>query len=482
MSQVVDVIVRRGGDEIDTLSKRPVRIMHSGHAGVVYGGVVHPLHKGNFIDVLEPSKPKESCLGYLEVGHVIPYAPFGKKQQPLVLTKWHVETNQFGNYLVFDGSEAAAETVATLMRSEGLGVRRWDRSWRPADDGYTYDWFVRLEYQGDHDDCVKRIKRALGLSRPAPATAGKKAPAIPEPRSSTENRTDAVLQQEMADARRKAAALESALANERAEAQAERARHKAVETEHRRQLDLAEARVRQLEAVNATLSDQARSANAQLEVLRKSEKRAREQLQGRADESSALAKERQSAAEWQALAEAYVRDAAQQTEAAAAAEALTRDKDRQIKDLTAQCDALGVRVNDLELDLKEAQRGRRASGRLSADALLGWMWPDLELDPDSLENLEDFPRPTAMLQALHKLAANQLPCHPVTGDGVKQCASLHEVDQKIATGDPDAGPMGRIYYRVLPDGRKLVLIHKKKNDKEQQRTWRRFIGRDLRAL
>lgn len=39
MSQVVDVIVRRGGDEIDTLSKRPVRIMHSGHAGVVYAEV-----------------------------------------------------------------------------------------------------------------------------------------------------------------------------------------------------------------------------------------------------------------------------------------------------------------------------------------------------------------------------------------------------------------------------------------------------------
>ena len=168
MSQVVDVIVRRGGDEIDTLSKRPVRIMHSGHAGVVYGGVVHPLHKGNFIDVLEPSKPKESCLGYLEVGHVIPYAPFGKKQQPLVLTKWHVETNQFGNYLVFDGSEAAAETVGRLVPLHLRALEIYEQNFgvdtpaaAPALRMLAWNGLVRLH----HDEALGFAERALAIAR-----------------------------------------------------------------------------------------------------------------------------------------------------------------------------------------------------------------------------------------------------------------------------------------------------------------------------
>lgn len=83
------------------------------------------------------------------------------------------------------------------------------------------------------------------------------------------------------------------------------------------------------------------------------------------------------------------------------------------------------------------------------------MWRDLELDPDSLENLEDFPRPTAMLQAKQRMAENKSPCHPVTSRGVKGSHALREVDAHIATGDPNAADMGRIYSVTCQTGASL---------------------------
>lgn len=186
------------------------------------------------------------------------------------------------------------------------------------------------------------------------------------------------------------------------------------------------------------------------------------------------------AAGWQELADEYAQDAAEAKAETAAIATRLDESESALDEIRGQRDDLLRRMQDTETDLKEAQRGRRSSGRLSVDELFRWLWPELELDPDSIEVLEhDFPRPTPILRALNRLANDDLRYRAVTCREVKESDGLREVCDHFATGDPDAGPMGRVYFRSLPDGRKFVLIHKKKDGKEQRRTWRRFAGRNL---
>jgi hypothetical protein len=482
MSHSVDVIVRRGGNEIDSLARRPVRIMSSGDAGVVYGGVVHPLHEGDYIDILEEAEPKDSCLGFVETGDSIPYVRFqcGTGGAPVV-HKWHVETNQYGNYMVFDGHESTAEALVALMKSAGLGVRRWDTSTRPADDGYTYDWFIRLEFPGAHEDCVRRVGQALGASRLSPTQSEQP---IPRQRTPLEVQSDPAVQAELnAKLTRRLAALESALAASEEEVKAGHVRSEAVEGDFRRKLDRAHAQIRSLEAAVSTAREEAKSTREMLSVSRSSEQRALQHLREHGDVGLDVQAAKNEAVEWQRLAEDFAQDAARANTAVSAIQARLEESEMQIGEVKDERDELIRYMDGLQTDLREAQRGRRSRGRLSVEDLLRGLWPKLEFDPDSLEALEnDFPRTTQVLWTLNRLANDKLPHRPVTCTRVKESDGLREADCHIATGDPDAGPMGRIYFRPLSDGRKYVLIHKKRDAKEQRRTWQRFAGRDLAAI
>jgi hypothetical protein len=52
-----------------------VRLMPSGYAGVVFDGVVYPLHRGDLIRLEDEPVDKTLCNRFVPNGSQIPYAP-----------------------------------------------------------------------------------------------------------------------------------------------------------------------------------------------------------------------------------------------------------------------------------------------------------------------------------------------------------------------------------------------------------------------
>ena len=59
--------------------------------------------------------------------------------------KWGVESNAYGQYVVFDGDQHCFNAVLRAFRGRGITWIRAGESYRPAKDGYSYDWFVRFD-------------------------------------------------------------------------------------------------------------------------------------------------------------------------------------------------------------------------------------------------------------------------------------------------------------------------------------------------
>jgi hypothetical protein len=157
-SAKVNVTVRSRGKVVDGPFSRPVRLTPAGHAGVVYGGEVYPLQASNVIELEDEAYDKHLCERFVQPGAKIPYARAAAKAKTVArkpnieVDAWSVEHNRFGNYLVFDADEDSAQATANLMVEIGLGVHRWDASWRPAADGKKYDWYIRLEFDGTQEE------------------------------------------------------------------------------------------------------------------------------------------------------------------------------------------------------------------------------------------------------------------------------------------------------------------------------------------
>lgn len=75
----------------------------------------------------------------------------------VVDVEWHLETNQYGHYVVFNASERAAGALVAALEGADLSVQRWDVSPRPADDGNFYDWFARLRFKGSRADALAKL-------------------------------------------------------------------------------------------------------------------------------------------------------------------------------------------------------------------------------------------------------------------------------------------------------------------------------------
>lgn len=160
----VDVRVLNCGTVVATLADRPVRILPTGYAGAVFRGLVYPLYAGDFIDLDDEPFSKDSCSGFVTRGCPIPYSPTAHATDDadhLGIESWYLESNRFGHYLVFDSSQIAAERLVDTLTAAGLGVLRWDESSRAADNGEMYDWFIRLDYQGSRDQCLRRVSEIL---------------------------------------------------------------------------------------------------------------------------------------------------------------------------------------------------------------------------------------------------------------------------------------------------------------------------------
>ena len=96
-SRKVDVAGYAGDSVMARLEARPVRLMPSGHAGVVHDGVVYTLYRGDFIALEDQPVEKDGCARFVSVGMPIPYAeeqaPRGSYQQQLEFMSALTPTN-----------------------------------------------------------------------------------------------------------------------------------------------------------------------------------------------------------------------------------------------------------------------------------------------------------------------------------------------------------------------------------------------------
>jgi hypothetical protein len=165
----ISMLVGRSGVQVaGPLPDRPVRVLPDGQSGAVYCGAVYPLYEGGWIDLDDDPIDKDACRGFVTADHAMLVrqgsAPAGDR---LDVSSWYVESNRFGQYLVFDSTETVAGRVATALSESKLGLIRWGESYRPADDGRQYEWFARLEFAGSRDDCLTEVSRLLVGATPA---------------------------------------------------------------------------------------------------------------------------------------------------------------------------------------------------------------------------------------------------------------------------------------------------------------------------
>lgn len=430
---VVRVLDR--GTEVETGVRRPIRVTPDGYAGVAYAGSVYPLQSGDVIDLAGPSWELADCDRFLFAGTEVPYAPSAHDPlDPAAFdVEWHLESNQYGHYVVFNASERTAIRLVTALEAADLSVQRWDVSHRPADDGNFYDWFARLRIKGSRAEVLALVGAVL-------APPDVPAPTVPAPDPTAARLADAEariedLLNELYAATRRGEAAErdlSLLRKDLTNAQANDQRYReSLALAERRHADLQE----QLAAIRGDLGGTADSAE-----LVKSLADAEELRELALAENSLLL--------------ARVRDA----DANATGNAARAD------DLAGQVDALIGRIAELEaleterLRAATAQRPRRGG----VVEFLPQAFGRLEFVLDSVDVIANLESPAAMMRALSEIDAGRL-----VGKDLEGMRGWFEV-AKLATGIAGSEGLGRIYYK--PDGdRVLVSVHIKQDEKQQRR-------------
>lgn len=498
-SQQVDVDVFSSGRHVDGPLRRPVRVLPSGSAGVVYGGEVYPLHAGNRIDLTEDSYDKYACTEFVIDGAPIPYVhprpawnSSPTDDRPLLAEgSWNLESNRFGHYVVFDADEETAQAVVDRLAQSSLGVRRWDASHRPANDGRFYDWFVRLTFEGEGDECLRQVRSLVGRGETSPA-APLQLEGVPAhlraavlgalQKALVVARENSLLRQEVTQ-------LKAHLTRSRAETERVRVtltdeveglrnarqRHQEhIESVLRSEESRREAlqdRIHQLQAnqqqqlsalrqqLALAVSDRADSPQAELNALREqivSSQRDMDELTNALEQSWDAG---QGLADRLAVAEAQV--ASQTAEATA------------LRNELLQRDARLAEVADELAERATAQR-EKASGRRRPDlqTFFDKLFRRCDLDADSIEELFKFDRTDKAVHELMRIDREDPQLRAATKK-VQGYPDWWELS-KINTGASGKSGMGRIYYRHHAGGVQAV-VHLKKDDDEQ----RRFMAKRL---
>jgi hypothetical protein len=496
-SVAVDVNVTNGGVVVDLLKARPVRLIPSGHAGVVFAGDVFPLRKGNLIRLEDERFSRSECSRYVPISQPIPYFDEVALQPPvgrLHVGRWNVENNRFGNYLVFDADEETAGSVAELMERVGLGVIRWDSSYRPSFDGYQYDWFVRLEFAGSREDAYARIEHALKETAAGPPTSGftfleVEEGALEKLQSKVASRDLEITRlakiieglfasiDEWQSAHEELTSRAAKLDEDLAKSETSRRELTRQLGEEQRNRAAIEATSTTLELVRDELRVQRSSALADEILL----------VQQDADERIVRAEEDRRVAE--ELGEEAEQKAASDRSRLLEIQAELAAKDAEISRLVGENESLEsqiIEVSSAEAEKEKVSRlekvRRGSSGRTSADRFAVSVLSRLTFHDDGLETLVTLKDPSKVFDMLFRLNSGEtVPVEIFRGSAGKNVRVM-EVKGHFHIGDEGKGSdLGRIYY-AKEDDRFLVYVHRKKNDREQEQTVERFASWCRRQL
>ncbi len=173
--KTVDVEVFDGDETIDVAHDRPVRLMPSGKAAIVYRERVYPLYEGNIIHLEDLPLDMELCQRFVAWDEPVPYCSYREEEwdsaddetheENLGIGSWYLESSKLGHYLAFDASEAGAQRLAAAIEESDLGLVKLGESFRPAADGHQYDWYIRLRFRGQREHCLRVLEGILGSTK-----------------------------------------------------------------------------------------------------------------------------------------------------------------------------------------------------------------------------------------------------------------------------------------------------------------------------
>lgn len=455
-SRKITVPVRRAGAIVDTALDRPVRRMPEGISGVVYAGDVYPLRRddaGSFVTLDDEPWTKSACDSFVTTAEDLVYASSEPETTPpphalelgrahLGIDTWSLESNKYGEYIVFDAHEDAAEELVDRILAQGVEIRRWGASVRASADGYFYDWFIRLGADVDRSQALGVVDTALA-GRGTASSDAPEDPALEALRVQVDETATrmAVLAGRVNEA---VASVEEALSvNEELHRllDIERARSETARTgrerAERRVLDLESSIGRADDSVTAALRAELAVAVADSAVF------------------EALASESQDATV------ALVADNRQLAERLAAVER-ERDELRETASEAAEAATRLARPSRAALLKRDGPLRERA-------------WERLVLDQTVLDCLGDrkaLGEPHHLLRALVMIDVGS-DDSPGAGwskrSDIKNCDNGWEV--RFRTGTKRQESMGRLYYRDFADGR--LVFAQRKDGKNQDRLLQR---------
>lgn len=514
-SRQVNVRVLNGSREIATAESRPVRILPSGRAGVVYGGEVYPLYQDDRIQISDLTFDKYDCTSFVRPGDPIPYAPpygtapitYSGGIRLLSEVDWHVESNRFGHYVAFNATEAEAEGIVDVL-DESLGVRRWDASHRAADDGIRYDWFARLAAptDWDHQEVLRQVRSVVssGSDRTAKGVAAASTidvGSIPETQRATilsalsqalaaaqENKLLASQKNTLQQSLDEATQRHVQLATENSDIQAEL-------SASRESANKAQSRLQgRIDALLAQAEANAAAHQAEVEQVLRENSRLRDGLtQAEAAQSNALSVEQMTLglrgeldaerSRSQEAEEHWYTAEADKEALVGRLSALENDLLAVIEEnerLTTKAENQEAQLQEFRNEAQEIRTRRRESARArdrrkSVEDFIDDVLGRVELDEQSVHTLLDFRKPAKAFRYLTMLANGESipgvdhgPLH-----GYKGCWEVTNVH----IGEPGAEDHGRIYYQRSADGDGVrTFVHKKTGRQEQDRYLKKCFG------
>jgi hypothetical protein len=79
--------------------------------------------------------------------------------------QWHFDASGYYAYVMVNGSDADAKSVEQALAQHKVKTMLVGRSYRPADDGQQYDWYLRVATMKTGGNPSKiQIEQALGIA------------------------------------------------------------------------------------------------------------------------------------------------------------------------------------------------------------------------------------------------------------------------------------------------------------------------------
>ncbi|MGI6082592.1 MAG: hypothetical protein ACOYEP_06965 [Limnochordia bacterium] len=381
---------------------------------------------------------------------------------------WHYDDSGYYAYITLNGPEQAVGHLMDVLSERGYTCPTWGPSFRPANNGRRYDWYIRIWGQNGSKPARDELLSALG-----PVVRKSVTPTYQDvellqrklTRLEAANKeltgqverleTEALsLRQELHDARTRRSEVDR-------EKKVLQSKVERLEEEIKDRWDQVKWYSGQLHRIQ-TDREQESALRLELDLLRQRDQTQSERLRDVSNELADLIAEKK---EWEREQQTY--------------DTLLRQQDDEIRDLkndlaivTAERDELMDTTSSLSQTVEEEEEQGRYSGDLQPKTLallLSITLPNIEFLNGSLDFIgRELPDPRRCLNELYRIHAAD--SHTLRSKRVESTRTW--LERRFSTGQDDSG---RIYYRRVQGGTVEVLVSEKGS---QNRDIQRLCARE----